>query len=71
MKTIYIVRGSGAWSGRAWASQDFEVTMLEATWQGWKSYHGSRELMCYKGFRNLTGIKLRPGEYTTIEVRKG
>lgn len=71
MKKIYVVRGIGIWKWRLWASHDFEVTVLEETLAGWKSYYTRREMLCYRGFRRLTGIKLRPGEYTTVEVREG
>ena len=71
MKKLYVVRGIGCWATDVWASTDYNVTMLENTVRtSWRSVGSTREVMCYNGFRRLTGITLKPGEYTEIEMRE-
>ena len=81
MKKIYVVRGIGeCFRGDVWISKDFQITMLKDFEHGgigansstcWGSDGAFGESLCYEGFRRATGIRLAPGEYTTIEFKEG
>ena len=71
MKKLYVVRGLGEWAEDIWVSSDFEVTMLHQEYdhsRNWKSEAGKQDFLCYEGFTRVTGIELKPGEYTTISI---
>jgi hypothetical protein len=75
VKKLYVVRGLGAWDGNVWASTHFDVTFLEQSKVvskpgSWRSQDPTGQSMCYNGFQNLTGVCLKPGEYTTIECKE-
>lgn len=74
MTKFYVVRGIGFNDTGVWLSRDFEVTMLredgcmDGSWFSCLDWDGALLIENYDDFTEATGIKLKPGEYTTIQV---
>ena len=79
MKKLYVVRPIGQYyNSDVWISPSFDIIWLykdeyfsKSSWEPNIFGIEKVDVLCYQGFKDLTGIVLAPGEYTTIKVQEG